>query len=241
MQPSTRLAYGVPSAATTTSRKSNSSPQRTVGCHASASMSALTLAGDDQQACRLAPHSLAQLARRGSGDCRRGAAPSGALLPASSSGGRRNRAAPERNNGDQHERGDGGPDRPRSPELTSPCTVASGRVADGSRESGSRTVWGRQPQQSMRRSTQSPGTPLVRSTLSIPMWPLAGSGPATASAPSRGNQPGARVERHAVIVALVRHERFAQPLHGAGCVAVAHAHERGAHVLKAAHEIQRVG
>jgi hypothetical protein len=184
---------------------------------------------------------LLLLARRGSGDCRRGAAPSGALLPASSSGGRRNRAAPERNNGDQHERGDGGPDRPRSPELTSPCTVASGRVADGSRESGSRTVWGRQPQQSMRRSTQSPGTPLVRSTLSIPMWPLAGSGPATASAPSRGDQPGARVERHAVIVALVRHERFAQPLHGAGCVAVAHAHERGAHVLKAAHEIQRGG
>jgi hypothetical protein len=32
VQPSTRLAYGVPSAATTTSRKSNSSPPRTVDC-----------------------------------------------------------------------------------------------------------------------------------------------------------------------------------------------------------------
>ena len=32
VQPSTRLTYGVPSAATTTSRKSKSSPQRTVGC-----------------------------------------------------------------------------------------------------------------------------------------------------------------------------------------------------------------
>ncbi len=34
-----------------------------------------------------------------------------------------------------------------------------------------------------------------------------------------------------MIVALVRHERFAQPLHGAGCVAVAHAHERGAQTI----------
>jgi pimeloyl-ACP methyl ester carboxylesterase len=34
-----------------------------------------------------------------------------------------------------------------------------------------------------------------------------------------------------VIVALVRHDRFAQPLHGAGCVAVAHAHERGAQAI----------
>jgi hypothetical protein len=58
------------------------------------------------------------------------------------------------------------------------------------------------------------------------------------AAPGR-DQPRARIEDHAALVALVRREHLAQALDGTGRVAVAEAYEGGACVLKSPDEGER--
>src|SRR5215218_2714161 len=54
-----------------------------------------------------------------------------------------------------------------------------------------------------------------------------------------GDQPGARIEDHAALVAVVRRERLAQALDGTGRLAVAQAREGRARVLKPPDERER--
>ena len=54
-----------------------------------------------------------------------------------------------------------------------------------------------------------------------------------------GDQPGARIEDHAALVAVVRREHFAQALDGTGRLAVAQGRERRAGALKPSDERER--
>src|SRR5215212_6364102 len=60
----------------------------------------------------------------------------------------------------------------------------------------------------------------------------------SAQAPGR-DQPGARIEDDAALVAVVRREHLAQALHGTGRLTVAQPREGRARVLKSAHERER--